>query len=219
MILAAGRGTRMGTLTASTPKPLLELAGDTLIGRQLGRLAAAGVTDVVINLSRHGEQIRAAIGDGSGHGLNVRYSAEPDQPLETAGGIVAALPLLGPEPFLVANADVVSDFDFARLDATRGLGTLVLVQNPPHHPDGDYGLAADARVTRDSPRRTFAGLSVLSPELFAGLAPGRRSLVEVFEPAIAAGQLFGVVHDGFWIDAGTPERLAAARAALTSGSP
>lgn len=219
MILAAGRGERMGALTATTPKPLLALGGETLLGRQLRRLAAAGITEVVINLSYRGEQIRAAIGDGSRFGLSISYSPEPEPPLETAGGIVAALPLLGDTPFLLVNADVVSDFDLTRLGPDGSAGRLVLVPNPPHNAGGDYGLDADGRLTADPPRYTYAGISLLAPTLFAGLAPGRRPLAEVFAAAIADGALTGVLHQGLWFDVGTPARLAAAEAALAGAGP
>jgi MurNAc alpha-1-phosphate uridylyltransferase len=221
MILAAGRGERMGALTAATPKPLLEIQGEPLLVRQLHRLAAAGVRRVVINLSYRGDQIRAAIGDGAAFGLDVRYSQEPATPLETAGGIVAALPLLGAAPFLLVNADVVSDFDLTRLAAdgtADGQGTLVLVPNPAHHPDGDYGLGPDGRLTQAEPRYTYSGIARLAPALFAGLPPGRRPLSEVFDAAIAAGRLSGVLYRGLWIDVGTPARLATAAAALATAS-
>lgn len=207
----------MGALTAATPKPLLELAGQTLIERWLSSLAASGIGTVVINLSYRGEQIREAVGDGGRFGLRVEYSDEGPEPLETAGGIVQALPLLGRSPFVVVNADVVSDFDCATLQPGSGLGTLVLVPNPVHHPTGDYGIDADSRLTRAEPRYTFAGISLLSPELFAGLERGRRPLSDVFDAAIAAGTLHGIVHDGFWMDIGTPARLEIARAAWPGG--
>lgn len=217
MILAAGRGTRMGRLTASTPKPLLDLDGESLIERQLRRLAAAGIVDVVINLSYRGEQIRAKLGDGARYGVRIRYSQEPDEPLETAGGIIAALPLLGDAPFLVVNADIVTDFDFAGLTA-RSSGTLVLVPNPLHHPAGDYGVDDNARLTHDEARYTFAGISVLSPSLFANLPPGRRPLTEVIDSGIAARTLGAVIYRGLWIDVGTPERLTLARNAVRAGA-
>jgi MurNAc alpha-1-phosphate uridylyltransferase len=217
MILAAGRGTRMASLTKITPKPLLELGNESLLERQLSRLGAAGIRDVVVNLSYRGDQIRAAIGDGSRFALTVSYSEEPPEPLETAGGIIQALPLLGDEPFLVINADVVSDFDFADLAGRDGTGTLVLVPNPAHHSGGDYGIDRHGVLTTDEPKWTFAGISLLSPALFAGLSPGRRPLSQVFDAAIAARQLKGLIHAGAWIDVGTPERLAAARRALTGG--
>jgi N-acetyl-alpha-D-muramate 1-phosphate uridylyltransferase len=213
MILAAGRGTRMGRLTASTPKPLLDLNGESLIERHLRRLAAAGIVDIVVNLSYRSGQIRASLGDGVRYGVRVRYSQEPAEPLETAGGIVQALPLLGDAPFLVVNADVVTDFDFAGL-TTESSGTLVLVPNPPHHPTGDYGVDNNARLTHDEPKYTFAGVSLLSPALFTGLTPGRRPLTEVFDGGIAAGALRAVIHRGLWIDVGTPERLIHARNAV-----
>lgn len=217
MILAAGRGVRMGALTAGRPKPLLDIGGESLLGRQLRRLAAAGIEDVVINLSYQGEQIRSAIGDGAGFGLRVIYSDEGPEPLETAGGIVRALPILGDAPFLVVNADVVSDFDFSSLEPGPGLGTLVMVPNPRHCPAGDYGIDAGSRLTLTPPKFTFAGISVLAPALFAGLGEGKRALAGIFEAAIGKRQLYGRLHSGFWMDVGTAERLEAARAALTTG--
>lgn len=217
MILAAGRGTRMGGLTRSTPKPLLDVDGESLIERHLRRLAAAGVDDVVINLSYRGEQIRDALGAGERYDVRIHYSQEPAEPLETAGGIVNALPLLGDEPFVVVNSDVVSDFDYAGLDIGGFSGVLVLVPNPSHHPGGDFGVDGGARLTRAEPKHTFAGISLLSPALFAELPPGRRPLIEVLDAGIAAGSLGAVIHSGMWIDVGTPERLEMARSVVRSG--
>jgi len=215
MILAAGRGERMGALTAARPKPLLTVGQNSLLERQLALVAAAGIADVVINLSYRGDQIRELVGDGAAYGLAVRYSQEPEPPLETAGGIVQALPLLGSGPFLLVNADVVCDFELSTLRLDGALGCLVLVPNPAHHPAGDYGLDPAGRLRPDPPRLTYAGIALLSTALFAGLAPGRRPLSDVFATAIAAGQLTGVVHRGLWFDVGTPERLGEANAALT----
>lgn len=214
MILAAGRGERMGALTAERPKPLVEIDGEPLLGRLLRRLATAGLREAVINLSYRGDQIRAAVGDGSRYGLRVAWSQEPEPPLGTAGGIVQALPLLGPAPFLLVNADVVCDVDVAGLEVGQGLGRLVLVPNPAHHPRGDYGLDGDGRLVDAEPRLTYSGISLLAPALFAGLAPGRRPLGEVFRQAIGERALTGVLHRGLWLDVGTPERLKAAEAAL-----
>jgi MurNAc alpha-1-phosphate uridylyltransferase len=207
----------MGSLTEATPKPLLEIGGQPLIERQLTRLAAAGCRQVVINLSYRGKQIRDAVGDAGRFGLTVSYSEEPPEPLETAGGIIQALPLLGDEAFLVVNADVVSDFDFGVLALRGESGVLVLVPNPKHHPVGDYGIDATGHLTADEPKLTFAGISLLSPALFDGFLPGRRPLSQVFDNAIAARRLTGLIHAGSWFDVGTPERLAAAGAAFADG--
>lgn len=209
----------MGALTDSLPKPLVELNGCSLIGRQLDCLARAGVHDVVVNLSYRGEMIRDSVGDGSRYGVEVHYIEEGPEPLETAGGIINALPLLGDAPFLVVNADVVSDFGLDKLVPGGALGTLVLVPNPAHSPGGDYGLDEASLLTRDGPKYTFAGISLLSPQLFAGLAPGRRPLSQVFEAAIAARRLSGLLHQGLWFDVGTADRLAAASAALAARKP
>ena len=219
MLLAAGRGERMGPLTADLPKPLLSLGPETLIGRHLRRLAAGGFSQIVINLSYRGEQIRAAIGDRTPWGQTVAYSEEGEPPLETAGGIVHALPLLGDEAFLAVSTDVATDFDFSALGAARAkldrapaaTGHLVLVPNPPHHPDGDFGLKPDGRLASTSPRYTFSGIAVLHPALFRGLAPGIRPLRDVLRPAACRGALRGEVFEGLWRDVGTPERLADVR--------
>lgn len=217
MMLAAGRGERMGTLTANRPKPLLEVGGRSLIERHLERLVAAGAQDVVINLSYGGAQIRERLGDGRRYGASIHYSDEGETPLETAGGVVRALPLLGHGRFLLVNADVLTDLDFATFSAA-GRATLALVPNPPHHPSGDFSLGADGRVGHAEPRLTFAGVSVLDTAMFAGLGPGRHALKPVLDAAIAAGSLFGLRHDGLWLDVGTPERLDVARALLAEDS-
>jgi MurNAc alpha-1-phosphate uridylyltransferase len=216
MILAAGRGERLLPLTATLPKPLLEVGGETLIERHLRRLVAAGIADVVVNLSHLGEQIEARLGDGSRYGARIAYSQEPGAPLETAGGIVAALPLLGEAPFAVVNADVWTDFDFATLPRAPALAHLVLVPNPAHHPGGDFGLAGDTLTRGAENPCTYAGIGVYQPALFAGLAAGRRPLAPLLFAAVARGALSGALYGGRWFDIGTAERLATARAAVTA---
>lgn len=217
MVLAAGRGERMGELTADRPKPLLSLGAETLIERQLRLLRRAGIRDVVVNLSHHGQLIVEMLADGRRYGVEVFYSDEGEVPLETAGGIVRALPLLGHAPFLVVNSDVVTNFDFARLvqmSATLPedqLGVLVLVPNPRHHPSGDFGIDANGLACAGEPRLTFSGISLLRPELFAGNRDGRAPLRPIFDAAIEAGRLGAIAWDGVWIDVGTPERLEEAR--------
>ena len=213
MILAAGRGERMGSLTAEQPKPLLTVGGKPLIEHHLQRLAASGIGEVVINLSYRGAQIRDRLGDGRRWGLTIAYSEEGEPPLETGGGIVQALPLLGESPFLLVNSDVYTAFDFAAL-TEAGESTLVLVPNPAHHLGGDFGLSADARVTAAPPFLTYAGIAVLAPALFAGLERGRRPLKPVLDAAIARDELGGCYYDGLWLDVGMPERLEAARRAI-----
>jgi N-acetyl-alpha-D-muramate 1-phosphate uridylyltransferase len=212
MILAAGRGERMGALTARRPKPLLKIAGESLIERHVRRLARCGIEQVVVNLSYRGEQIRERLGAGERLGLSIAYSEEGEPPLETAGGIVRALPFLGTSPFLLVNADVFTDFDFGALLAARR-PSLVLVPNPPHHPRGDFGLDEAGFVRAEPPLYTYAGIALLDPSLFAGLSDGRRALKPVLDLSIARRELGGLLHRGLWIDVGTPERLAAARAA------
>ena len=210
MLLAAGRGERMGALTATTPKPLLDIGGERLIERQLRLLARAGVDDVVINLSYRGAAIRDCVGEHTPWGQRVRYSDEGEPPLETGGGIIAALPLLGPAPFLLVNADVFTELDFTVLNGFGDTSVLVLVPNPEHH-TGDFGLADDGRVTRAPPLLTYAGIARLSPMLFAVREPGRQPLRPILEAAIDRAALAGYRYDGIWEDVGTPERLARAR--------
>jgi MurNAc alpha-1-phosphate uridylyltransferase len=212
MILAAGRGERMGALTATCPKPLLDLGGTSMIERHVARLAACGVQEVVVNLSYRGAQIRDVLGDGARFELAIRYSEEGEPPLEAGGGIVEALPLLGPEPFLLVNADVLTDFDFRTLLARTPPGTLVLVPNPAHNHAGDFGLDESGYLRASPPLLTYAGIAVLDPMMFHGLARGRRPLKPLLDLGIAKRALRGLAYEGGWIDVGTPERLADARA-------
>ncbi len=212
MILAAGRGERMGRLTATQPKPLLAVGGKPLIEHHVERLAGSGFPELVINLSYRGDQIRERLGDGSRWRIRIAYSDEGEPPLETGGGIVQALPLLGAAPFLLVNSDVFTAFDFTELRSASA-STLVLVPNPPHHARGDFGLDAAGRVTALPPLLTYAGIAVLEPALFASLARGRRPLKPVLDAAIERGALHGRRYDGTWLDVGTPERLEAARRA------
>ncbi len=216
MILAAGRGERMRPLTDSTPKPLLCAGGEPLVFRTLRALSRAGVRRVVINLGWLGQQLPPALGDGSRFGLAIDYSNEADGVLETGGGIVRALGLLGEEPFLVVNGDVWTDLDLATIAPPAGndLARLVLVDNPPHNPEGDFELEY-GRVRRDGANRlTFAGIAAYHPSLFAprlsaNSASRRFALAPLLFEAAAANRVSGVHHTGRWTDVGTIERLAA----------
>lgn len=235
MILAAGRGERMCPLTEHTPKPLLSVGGKPLIVWQIERLRAAGFVELIVNHAHLGEQIENFLGDGAAYGVSIHYSAE-GEPLETAGGIAQALPMLGEAPFLVTNADIYTDFDYARLHAVltdmdrdpQRLAHLVLVDNPPHHPQGDFLLTA-GRVARPSPPAplplggrgaasvacathplTFSGIGCYRPELFAGIAHGEKArLAPLLAAAMDAGRVTGEHHRGRWEDVGTPARLQA----------
>jgi MurNAc alpha-1-phosphate uridylyltransferase len=217
MLLAAGRGERMRPLTDALPKPLLEVGGRPLIVWHLAALARAGIREVVINLSWLGGQLRSALGDGRDFGVSISWSEEGAIPLETGGGIFRALPLLGPEPFLVVNADIWTDIDFGRLQLPREAHAyLVLTANPPHHPRGDFGLDGDRVVNRESERLTYSGVGVYSPEFFAGCTAGRFPLLPLLNRAIAASRVRAEVHRGQWCDVGTAERLAALSARLAA---
>jgi MurNAc alpha-1-phosphate uridylyltransferase len=217
MILAAGRGERMGTLTAMQPKPLLTIGDRALIEHHVVRLAASGIGELVINLSYRGGQIRKHLGDGSRYGVSIAYSEEGEPPLETAGGIVHALPLLGAEPFLVVNSDVYTDFDFRILVEGPRVPALVLVPNPSHNLRGDFGLDAAGYVSAAPPLSTYAGIAVFDPRWFAALTPGRRPLKPLLDAAIARRELEGLAFSGLWMDVGTPERLEQARAVAARG--
>ena len=211
MILAAGRGERMGALTDRTPKPLLEVGGRALIEHQIRRLAAAGFVDIVVNLAWLADEISARLGDGSRFGVRIRYSREPEGALDTGGGIRKALPLLGDARFVVVNSDVWSDYPFEKLrSAGAGDAHIVLVDNPAHHRDGDFALAPDGKVVEAQRNRlTFSGIGCYRPRLFAACRSMRFPLIAVLRDAIEAGTLSGEHHLGEWIDVGTPHRLEA----------
>ena len=210
MLLAAGRGERMRPLTDASPKPLLPVGGRPLIAWHLERLADSGFKEVVINLSWLGDQIEAALGNGAAYGIRIQYSREPWPALETGGGLFNALPLLGTEPFLLVNGDVFTDIDFSAIRiASSDLAQLVLVPNPPQHPDGDFCLDSNGRIRAEGAERlTYSGVAVLHPALFAGAQPGRFPLLPWLLKAREAGRLGGQKHTGRWHDIGTPERLA-----------
>jgi N-acetyl-alpha-D-muramate 1-phosphate uridylyltransferase len=220
MILAAGRGERMRPLTDHTPKPLLEVGGEPLIVRIVRALARSGVADVVVNISHLGEHIERALGAGAAYGVAIRYSREAVA-LETAGGIALALPLLGEEPFIVVNADICTDFDFSRLRGRVGGSTrahLVLVDNPSHHPGGDFAFAGGTVCEAGEPKLTFAGIGVYDPALFAPVKRGsRHQLAPLLRAAMADGGVTGEHHRGYWSDVGTPARLAEVDAMLRGG--
>ena len=210
LIFAAGRGERMRPLTERTPKPLLGAGGKRLVEWHLEALARAGIRDVVLNLSHLADQFPPALGDGSRWNLRIRYSEEGPEPLETGGGMLRALPLLGEAPFIAVNGDIWTDFDFATLpEEPEGIAHLVLVDNPPQHPGGDFVLR-DGRVHDEpAPRLTFAGIGVYRPELLRDANPGKFSMVPHLRAAMRRGAVRGVHFRGDWTDVGTPERLAA----------
>jgi MurNAc alpha-1-phosphate uridylyltransferase len=208
MILAAGLGTRMRPLTDTTPKPLLKVGGIPLIVWHIERLAHDGFREIVINVAHLGYKIKEALGDGSEWGVHISSSDEQEEGcLESAGGIVKALPLLGEETFLVVNGDIFTDYDF---NAEKKLGEgilahLVLVPNPEHNPEGDFALL-DGKVV-DAKVYTFAGIGYYSPKLFEGVAYGKSSIVPLLRAAMKEGRVTGELFEGEWLDIGTPERL------------
>jgi N-acetyl-alpha-D-muramate 1-phosphate uridylyltransferase len=221
MILAAGRGERMRPLTDTRPKPLLEAGGKPLIQYHLEALGQAGITDIVINLAWQGELIRRALGDGKRFGVQIRYSDEPEGALETGGGILAALPLLGPGPFLVISGDIWSDFALAscidRL-AADDVAHFVVVPNPGFRAQGDFGLESGRLVDR-APRFTYANIGVLRAEFFAGRQPGRFALAPLMFEWIRQGRVSGELFEGGWHNLGTPMQLAQLDAQLRARSP
>ncbi|SDH89514.1 MurNAc alpha-1-phosphate uridylyltransferase [Pseudomonas flavescens] len=219
MILAAGKGERLRPLTLHTPKPLVKAAGVPLIDYHVRALARAGFNELVVNHAWLGQQIEDYLGEGERYGVRIRYSAE-GEPLETGGGIFKALPLLGDEPFVVVNGDIFTDYDFATLRRPlRGQAHLVLVDNPPHHPQGDFllqdGQVADAVAGRDS--LTYSGIAVLHAALFEGCRPGAFKLAPLLRNAMAAGAVSGERFSGCWVDVGTHERLAEVERLLMGG--
>lgn len=209
MILAAGRGERMRPLTDSTPKPLLKVAGKSLIEYHIVALAKAGITELVINVAWLGKQIKTALGDGADYGVNIYYSDEGEQALETAGGIIKALPVLGSDAFIVVNGDVWCDYDFANLPSEPpGLAHLVMVDNPSHHLQGDFMLH-DGELTDDGENRlTFSGIGLYRPALFENMDATVQPLAPLLRNAMRQKKVSGEYFQGQWLDIGTPERLA-----------
>jgi MurNAc alpha-1-phosphate uridylyltransferase len=218
MILAAGRGERMRPLTDHTPKPLLMAGGKPLIEHTVKQLVENGFEDIVINHAHLGLQIEDYLGNGHQLGANIYYSAEGELALETAGGIINALPLLGDDRFLVVNGDIATDFAFAGLkNLNIDLAHLVLVDNPAHHKEGDFGLNPKGLVVTTSAEFfTFSGIGVYRPELFYNIAQGPRKLGPLLRQAIACNRVSGQKTDSFWMDIGTPERLAELNAHYTN---
>ncbi|MFQ2551864.1 N-acetylmuramate alpha-1-phosphate uridylyltransferase MurU [Aeromonas caviae] len=218
MILAAGRGERMRPLTDLLPKPLLAAGGKPLIVHHIEKLKAAGVTTLVINHAWLGHKLVAALGDGSALGVSIHWSAE-ESALETAGGIVLALPLLGREPFLVINGDTWLDLDYRALVSQplgEDLAHLWLVPNPPQHPQGDFSLQA-GRVL-DTPALTFSGVGLYHPAAFAGLPCGARKLAPLLRDWMAQGRVGGSLLAGEWRDIGTVDRLRELDEQLLAGT-
>lgn len=215
MILAAGRGERMRPLTDDTPKPLLTVGGRPLIEYHLRALAEAGVEEVVINHAHLGERLEAALGDGGAYGLSIRYSPEGTA-LDTGGGIRHALPLLGERPFIVVNGDIWTDYTFDRLPLRPdGLAHLVMVDNPPHHPEGDFVLEGTHVRDGHGPRLTFSGIGVYDPALFDEAPAGAFPLAPLLRRAMVAIEATGEYYGGRWVDVGTPERLRVLDAELS----
>ncbi|GKT12674.1 MAG: N-acetyl-alpha-D-muramate 1-phosphate uridylyltransferase [Thiomicrorhabdus sp.] len=229
MILAAGRGNRFRPLTDTLPKPLIPLCGKPLIEYHIEKLVLAGVTELVINHAWLGQQLEAVLGNGERWGIHIQYSAEPEGGLETAGGIIKALPLLGDQPFLVINGDVYCDVGFENLidkaiqmaksmaetEGQKSLAHLLLVPCADHAPSGDFGLNASAQVIPQG-NYTFAGISVLSPQLFKGLSVDFIKLAPILRKAMQAQTVTGELFEGFWSDVGTYERLEATEKVLCS---
>ncbi|OIR24938.1 N-acetylmuramate alpha-1-phosphate uridylyltransferase MurU [Bathymodiolus thermophilus thioautotrophic gill symbiont] len=210
MILAAGRGKRMMPLTKNTPKPLLKTKGKPLIEHSISALKKAGITDIVINTAYLGEQIKTHLGDGKKFGVQLQYSTE-QHALETAGGIIQALPLLGGQPFIVINSDILCDYDLSSLALPlNSLAHLVLINNPEHHPDGDFSIDTEQKITFNKNNRlTFSGIGIYHPSFFKNYRRTQCALAlyPLLKEAINNQQLTGEYHSGYWHDIGTPKRL------------
>ena len=220
MILAAGRGERLRPLTDATPKPLLEAGGKRLIEHHLDALKAAGFENVVINIGHLGKQIIDALGDGKNYGLSISYSDERGDVLETGGGICKALPLLKSETFLVINGDIWTDFDLASLPAEIAtLAHLVMVENPPHHPGGDFSLSSGMVCAnkQGEPAWTYSGIGLYSHRLFAHCLVERFPLAPLLRQHIERGEISGELYQGEWLDIGTLERLDQLNQRLSAG--
>lgn len=211
IILSAGRGERLRPLTDHTPKPLLQAGKYRLIEYTIQSLVKASFDDIVINYAHLGEQFADILGDGQQYGAKLQYSPEQQGGLETAGGIINALPLLGNEPFLVVNGDIWTDYPFEQLSASKlaanRLCHLVLVTNPEHNSHGDFAIDSGLVMTTGDDKYTYSGIGIYHPELFAGLEPDRLPLKPLLLKAIAQQQVSGEVYSGGWSDIGTIERL------------
>ena len=214
MILAAGRGERLRPLTDVLPKPLVEIAGKPLIEYHLERLACAGFREVVINQGHLGDHLPRTLGDGERWGINIHWSDEQPEALETGGGIFQALPVLGPAPFMVINGDIWTDYPYTRLRAVKcDWAHLVMVPNPEHNPKGDFALAGARIRTQGNQPLTFSGIAVYNPRLFDGCSAGKYSVVPLLRSAMEEHLVTGEVFHGIWDDIGTLERLESVRRA------
>ena len=209
MILAAGRGERMRPLTDHTPKPLLEVKGEPLIVHHIVKLAQLGFSEIIINIAHLGHKIEETLGDGSFWGVKIIYSDEQEEgALDSGGGIVKALPLLGEDTFLVVNGDVWCDYDFdPSFDLKDDLAHLILVVNPEHNPDGDFSLKKTRVLNDGEEKLTFSGIGYYSPKLFDGLSYGKYGLAPLLREAIKKDRIGGTYYKGIWHDIGTPQRL------------
>lgn len=208
MILAAGLGERMRPLTDTTPKPLLTVKDKPLIQYHIEALAKSGVKNIVINHGRLGHMIEETIGDGGTYNIAIQYSAEGDSPLETAGGIINALPLIRDDNFIVVNADIYTDFDFSVLKVEKHkIAHLVLINNPAHNINGDFGLHAHDVLDQAEKRYTFSGIACYQKAFFENLPKGKSALAPILREAINEENVSGQLYEGNWIDVGTPDRL------------
>ena len=208
MLMAAGRGERMRPLTDRRPKPLIEAGGRPLIEHCIEGLVEAGIRELVVNHAWLGEQLVDTLGDGSRFGASLQYSPEPEGALDAGGGIIKALPLLGAAPFVVVNADLWTDYPYrALLEGPKGLAHLVMVDNPPYHPRGDFGLRGRSVVSGGPSRLTYSGIGAFRPELFAGRPEARQALRPILMEAIERGEASGEHYRGRWFNIGTPADL------------
>jgi len=219
MILAAGRGERMGELTIATPKPLLPLAGHYLIEHVIYRLKRAGIHDIIINVSYLAEKIKKALGNGKRYGVKITYSEEKER-LETGGGIVHALPLLGKQAFIVVSGDIVTDYPFEQLIYhSQKQAHLILIDNPSFKPQGDFGINNGYLSTEHLPKLTYANIGIYSPQFFTDVQSSHFPLSQLLFPAIAKSEISGEYYQGIWFNIGTPNDLAAAGQFLAQHPP
>ena len=205
MILAAGRGARMGALTEKTPKPLLRVRNQYLIEYAIASIKRAGITEIVINVSHLAEKIQAALGDGERYGVRIFYSLETER-LETGGGILNALPLLGDAPFVVMSSDIITDYPIKNLvmnNIKNNLAHLIMVNNPSYHAQGDYGLSGNQIIKSASNTFTYASVGLFCADFFAGCAPGFFRLTQILNPMIDAARVTGELYDGVWHNVGS----------------